>query len=158
MKNIRDEVLEEAEIIKHSGEIPEVAYWNSIYYLCEDEDGLKMVLNLSEKKVLKKAVIERYLTIIKRDLSYENIGKPSYRGLRRAIVNWQRLVSFLKKEGFPVEGPRLFVLEYLKKFLYDVALNKVSLDISREELLEFIEKLGASPADFPKYIADIGRE
>ncbi len=150
MENIRDEVLEEAEIIKHSGEIPEVAYWNSIYYLCEDKDGPQMVLKQEEKKILKKAVIERYLIIIKRDLSFENIGKPFYRGLKRAIINWQRLLNFLKKEGFSEEAPRLFVLEHLKKFLQDVSLHKINLDVSIEELSEFVANLGLSPKDFLK--------
>ncbi len=102
---IREEVLHEAEIIKYEGgEIPEVAFWNSFFYLTEKPpEGLG--LNLTEEEILflKKAVVERYLKIIKRDLSPENVGKPFYRGIKRVIVNLQRLKIFTEREGLKDE-------------------------------------------------------
>ncbi|AEH22793.1 hypothetical protein TOPB45_0691 [Thermodesulfobacterium geofontis OPF15] len=99
--SVKDEVLREAEIIKYEGgEIPEVFFWNSYFYLTEPPPkGLGLILNEEELLVLKRAVIERYLEIIKRDLTPENIEKPFYRGIKRAIVNLGRLKNFAEKEG-----------------------------------------------------------
>lgn len=99
--SVREEVLREAEIIKHEGgEIPEVFFWNSYFYLTEPPPkGLGLNLTKEEKQFLKRAVIERYLEIIKRDLTPENIEKPFYRGITRAIINLKRLKNFAENEG-----------------------------------------------------------
>ncbi|PMP68938.1 MAG: hypothetical protein C0190_00760 [Thermodesulfobacterium geofontis] len=98
---IREEVLREAEVIKYEGgEIPEVFFWNSYFYLTEPPPkGLGLNLTKEEIQFLKKAVIERYLEIIKRDLTPENIEKPFYRGIKRVIINLRRLKNFAEKEG-----------------------------------------------------------
>jgi len=143
---LREEILEEAEIIKHSGEIPEVAFWNSIYYLEEDPEGPKLVVGPEERRFLKKAVISRYLFIIQRDLTFENIGKSFYRGLTRAAINWRRLRAFLEREGFSIEGPRLVVLENLRRFLPEAAAHPEVTTIDLEEVKTLLEDL-AFPAD-----------
>jgi len=73
---IRKEVQEEAELILfEGGEIPEVAYWNAWFFLTSSPpEGLGLCLNAEEERYLKEAVCRRYLTIIRRDLTPENIG------------------------------------------------------------------------------------
>ncbi len=148
--NLREEIIEEAEIIKDSGEIPEVAYWNSLYYLEEDPEGPKFTLTPEEKRFLKRAVIARYLFIIKRDLTFENIGKPFYRGLTRAAINWKRLCTFLKKEGFSTEAPSLLVLEDLRRFLRQVAPKPEIITLDLEEIKDFLKALSFPPETFLK--------
>ncbi len=142
---IRDEVIEEADLIRYSGEIPEVAYWNSIHYLTEEDEGPGFSLSSAEERILKRAVIERYLTIIKRDLTAENIGQSLYRGVTRAAVNWRRLKAFVTREGFSLEAVRLVVLEKLRFFLREVSRNGLRLDVNQDELETFIRDLAASP-------------
>ncbi len=146
--SLREEIIEEAEIIKDSGEIPEVAYWNSLYYLEEDPEGPKLTLTPEEKRFLKRAVIARYLFIIKRDLTFENIGKPFYRGLTRAAINWKRLRRFLKKEGFSAEAPSLLILEDLRRFLRQAASHPEKITLSLEEIRNFLKDLYFPPETF----------
>ncbi|NPB09999.1 MAG: hypothetical protein GXO17_06550 [Thermodesulfobacteria bacterium] len=142
---IRDEVIEEADLIRYSGEIPEVAYWNSIYYLTEEADGPGLSLSASEERLLKKAVVERYLTIIARDLNVENIGQSLYRGVTRAATNWRRLKNFVRKEGFSLEAVRLQVLERLRLFLIEVSEKALRIDVREAELRSFVEELFFPP-------------
>ena len=145
MAEIRPEVWEEREIIRDSGEIPEVAYWNSLYYLEEDPEGPKLKLTAAEKRLLKRAVLERYLFIILRDLTVANIGKPHYRGVRRAMINWERLKLFARREKFSQEALRQQVLEYLRLFLAEAKAQGVNLDVGPVELKEFVRDLSFSP-------------
>ena len=140
---IREEVLEEADIIRFSGgEIPEVALWNGIHYLTQDEEGPRLKLTPHEERFLKRAVIERYLTIIERDLTLANIDQSLYRGVKRAAINWQRLKAFMVKEGFSLEAARWFVHEKLRVFLMDLAQEGRPIDVTKEELQSFISALG----------------
>ena len=139
---IREEVREEADIIRYSGgEIPEVAFWNSLYHLTEEKEGPSLILSTEEERLLKRAVVERYLEIIKRDLQLENMDKPFYRGVRRASINWRRLKNFVLREGFSLEAVRLMVLERLRRFLLDVSRESKLLDVTQEELRVFVEEL-----------------
>ncbi len=143
---IREEVQEEAEIIRHSGEIPEVAFWNSLHYLTVDEEGPGLELTLQELHHLKKAVVERYLAIIERDLTVENMDKSFYRGVSRAMVNWERLSSFAKREGFSREALRQMVIEKFRQFLRKTSSNGLKIDVSSEELALWLRnKLACSP-------------
>jgi len=114
---IRKEIIQEAELIKHEGgEIPEVAFWNSFFYLTEPPPkGLGLALSEEEIKFLKRAVVKRYLKIIKRDLTPENIEKPIYRGVKRAIINLKRLKTFAEKEG--LEKDFRLALEKIKNWI-----------------------------------------
>jgi len=136
--SIRDEVLREAEVIKYEGgEIPEVFFWNSYFYLTEPPPkGLGLILNEEELLVLKRAVIERYLEIIKRDLTPENIEKPFYRGIKRAIVNLGRLKKFAEKEG--LEADFKLGLEKIKNWIKIFKTQKPNF---QKEKLKKLEKL-----------------
>ncbi len=148
---MREPVLEEAELIRRDGgEIPEVTFWNCLHYLTEDPEGPKLELSPKELRVLKRAVIERYLFIIKRDLTYANIDKSFYRGLLRALINWRRLKAFVSREGFSLEALRLKVLEHLRLFLRDLSLAMEELPFEEEDLREFLEELAFSPHIFIK--------
>jgi hypothetical protein len=136
--SIRDEVLREAEVIKYEGgEIPEVFFWNSYFYLTEPPPkGLGLILNEEELLVLKRAVIERYLEIIKRDLTPENIEKPFYRGIKRAIVNLGRLKKFAEKEG--LEADFKLGLEKIKNWIKIFKTQKPNF---QKEKLKKLEEL-----------------
>jgi hypothetical protein len=98
-KDERNELLaEELLIVRHSGEIPEVALHGSIYFLTEDPAGPGIKLEEKERLELKQMVVERYREIIHRDLNPDNRDKSLYRGLARCIDNWQRLDKFCKRE------------------------------------------------------------
>jgi len=137
--SVKDEVLREAEIIKYEGgEIPEVFFWNSYFYLTEPPPkGLGLILNEEELLVLKRAVIERYLEIIKRDLTPENIEKPFYRGIKRAIVNLGRLKKFAEKEG--LEADFKLGLEKIKNWIKIFKTQKPNFQ--KEKLKELEELL-----------------
>jgi len=137
--SVKDEVLREAEIIKYEGgEIPEVFFWNSYFYLTEPPPkGLGLILNEEELLVLKRAVIERYLEIIKRDLTPENIEKPFYRGIKRAIVNLGRLKKFAEKEG--LEADFKLGLEKIKNWIKILKTQKPNFQ--KEKLKELEELL-----------------
>jgi hypothetical protein len=136
--SVRDEVLREAEVIKYEGgEIPEVFFWNSYFYLTEPPPkGLGLILNEEELLVLKRAVIERYLEIIKRDLTPENIEKPFYRGIKRAIVNLGRLKKFAEKEG--LEADFKLGLEKIKNWIKIFKTQKPNF---QKEKLKKLEEL-----------------
>jgi len=136
--SVRDEVLREAEVIKYEGgEIPEVFFWNSYFYLTEPPPkGLGLTLNEEELLVLKRAVIERYLEIIKRDLTPENIEKPFYRGIKRAIVNLGRLKKFAEKEG--LEADFKLGLEKIKNWIKILKTQKPNF---QKEKLKKLEEL-----------------
>jgi len=136
--SVRDEVLREAEIIKYEGgEVPEVFFWNSYFYLTEPPPkGLGLILNEEELLVLKRAVIERYLEIIKRDLTPENIEKPFYRGIKRAIVNLGRLKNFAEKEG--LEDDFKLGLEKIKNWIKIFKTQKPNF---QKEKLKKLEEL-----------------
>jgi len=144
--SINKHVAEEAFLIEHSGELPEVAYYNSIYYLCEDKDG--PMLNLSEEDLLalKKAVIKQYLKIIKRDLTPSNKEKRIYRGIERAWVNWNRLLNFTKKFNIDISDAKAIIKQQLISFLENEIQElssgkKVNLNISKEDLSNFLKGL-----------------
>ena len=58
MKNLDKKayIAEEAFMVLHSGEIPEIALHSSLYYLTEDPDGPGLELNADEILPLKQAV------------------------------------------------------------------------------------------------------
>lgn len=114
----KQELLEEeALIIRTSGEIPEVAYHGSLYFLCKDFEGPRLRLSKEEKLYLKKQVRSRYREIILRDLDPANRDSRIYRGMARAIVNWQRMSDFCRKEGLSVDADRMEIVAALKVFM-----------------------------------------
>jgi hypothetical protein len=115
----RGELLaEEALIVRHSGEIPEIAFHGSLHYLSQDPQGPQIVLQEEEIALLRQEALARFREIILRDLDPENRGKPIYRGLQRCICNWQRLGNFCRRQAIPVSDHlRREVAQALRAFL-----------------------------------------
>lgn len=119
---------EEMLMVRHSGEIPEVALHASLYYLQEDEEGPHFRLTAEEQQLLEQAAAERYEEIILRDLSLGNRDLRLFRGLRRAEENWGRYARFCEKNRidpgpFRVEAGRALG-NYLKQELGEVARSE----------------------------------
>lgn len=143
-----DLLTDEALIIEESGEMPEVAYHGAIYYLTRDPDGPRLTLEQQDHILLKKAVIQRYMTIMIRDITPDNRSKSLYRGLERCICNWQRLKLFSTRENLDIshvrENTAQELVAFLKQESDDVGNGKYEscVNCSRTDLEEFILDLG----------------
>lgn len=153
----REYMLEEEWLlVRHSGEIPEVALHASLHFLCEDEDGPGLVLTAEEIKSLQNAALTRYQEIILRDLDVANRDLSLFRGLRRANHNWYRFVRFSEKIGCPCEEFRATAAEALLCYLrleraeVDAGAREPSINCSAEALLTFALAMGIAPAALPE--------
>lgn len=161
MNNKKHYIEEEAFIVKHSGEIPEVAYHGSLHYLTSDEEGPRLKLDERDILPLKNMVVERYCEIIQRDLAPENRDKSIYRGLARSYANWERLTRFCNKEGFDTEDIRLELSQLLAGFLHNEAKevhagHRTScINVTCAELQRFIDMLGVIEENLPADLADL---
>jgi len=149
--HLADELL----IVRHSGEIPEVALHGSLHFLTSAPDGPTLVLAESEVKALKRMVVERYREIIQRDLEPANRDRPLYRGLARAAVNWRRLEKFCRREGLATadlrQETRMALLAIVQREAEEVAARKraPSINCPFAELQIFAEEVGLTPTDLP---------
>lgn len=149
--HLADELL----IVRHSGEIPEVALHGSLHYLTCAPDGPQLLLSEAEVGALKMMVVERYREIISRDLEPANRDRALYRGLARAAVNWCRLEKFCRCEGLAAEvharETRAALLRFLRQELADVAARRrlPSINCPSEELVSFAAALGLPPEELP---------
>lgn len=149
-------IEEEAFIIEHSGEIPEVALHSSLYYLEEDAEGPGLRLDEEDVLPLKLAVTRRYRVIILRDLTPDNRDKSIYRGLARCAVNWQRLHKFCVRENLNYQEIKLETADALQKFLANELADVKSsgrgssVNCSSGELESLVVSLGLSGEDLPK--------
>jgi hypothetical protein len=82
---------EEALIIEHAGEMPEVALAESLLQLGP--------LPAREQACLQAACGRGYAAAVRRDLDPAAVGRPEFRGLERALANWRRLKSFAGRAG-----------------------------------------------------------
>jgi hypothetical protein len=147
---LEDEVF----IIEDSGgEMPEVALHSSLYFLCSDPEGPGLSLKKQDRLPLKKAVINRYQTIILRDLQPENRKKSIYRGVKRSAINWQRMKLFAEAENLDIEQVRRKISAALVSFL-ELEICSVNSDgesscinCSRQTLHEFAKELGLGSED-----------
>jgi len=99
MSRSRQEMLEEEWfLVRHSGELPEIAFQSALYCLTEDPEGPRLELHPAEIHTLREAAIDRYREILLRDLCYEKRELTIYRGVKRAIFNWRRLVAFCGRQ------------------------------------------------------------
>jgi hypothetical protein len=151
---MREEVIEEKEIIAHSGEMPEVAFGSSLYFLIEDPDGPHLTLTSEEITLLKQGVIERYKRIILRDLNPRIRERGEFRSIERAIVNYKRLKRYLEKEQLNISDiiPELAqaLTLYMKAELEDTYLEEHSLrtvNCSREDWQWFVNELHLDSSD-----------
>ena len=144
---------EEIFIVRYSGEIPEVAYQGSLYYLTEDPTGPGIELDSGDTKPLSQAVVERYREIVLRDLEPENRDKNLYRGLARCIVNWQRLEKFCSRENLELTRIRSEVAEALQQFLGRELVDVTSglriscVNCSTEEVESLAARVGLDADD-----------
>lgn len=142
-------------IVRNSGEIPEIAFYSSLYYLSDDADGPHLALTEEEVRTLKEAAAERYREIILRDMLVENFDKTIYRGIRRAIFNWQRLQTFGRRQGVECSDFREIAGRSLRRFLEQGSgaagntLPRVFINCSLEELIHFGKELGLEVEELP---------
>ncbi len=147
---IDDEVL----IVETSGEMPEVAYHGSLYYLTHDPEGPGLSLVLEEKVRLVLAVIEGYRRIICRDLNLENRQKSCYRGLARCLVNWRRVSGFAAAQRLSLTELEEEVAAALKTFLAGEITDirqgcPTCVNCSHTELKELVNEVGLSADSLP---------
>ena len=147
-----DEVL----ILGDSGEIPEIAYHTTIYYLCEDPEGPMLTLDAQDLARLREPVLARCRWIIMRDLDPGNREQRIYRGVARSKANWQRLKAFCQRQGLedavtPLRQEVAGALgDFLRREVVDVAEGTPSaLNCCRADLEAFAEELGLAVADLP---------
>jgi len=148
-------LADEFLLVRHSGEIPEVALHGSLYYLTEDPAGPGIALAAGDLALLKDAVQARYREIILRDLEPENRDKGLYRGLARCLANWQRLRRFCRREDRDVGEIRQEVAKALQHFIareLEDVLNgsRIScINCSADELRQLADDLYLADDDLP---------
>ncbi len=154
-------IAEEAFVVLHSGEIPEVTYHESIYYLTEDVEGPGLQLNIDDVFPLKQAVIKRYRAIILRDIDPGNRDKGLYRGMARCVANWQRLLKFCTREKMDFSVIRVETAEALTRFLCNEVSDVQSgsrsscINCCQAEIEELAISLGVSLDDLPERWRDL---
>lgn len=145
--NKEDFLADEVLMIEDGGEMPEVAFNSSLFFLTEDNDGPGLRLTAEDLLPLKEAIVKRFVVIILRDLQPENRTKSMYRGLERSHANWFRLVGYCKREKLPFADIRLVVSQALGLFLSnelcDVCEGGVPscINCSCDELQEYAKSL-----------------
>lgn len=155
----REILADEWLMVRHSGEIPEITFHATLYYLTEEKDGPGLTLTDSELSTLKEAALERYHEIILRDISVENFHKTIYRGVRRSLYNWHRCKVFARRQSvefgdFREKAARsllLFLAQGIKSAGQDIPEQFINCSLS--ELEELAEELGLGPEKLPPKIA-----
>ncbi len=152
-------LAEELLIVRHSGEIPEIAFHSSLYYLCEDPEGPRLTLTEADLDLLRRQVVARYREIMLRDLDPKNRDARIYRGVKRCIFNWERLGKFCTRQAMGVDDAlRREIAGALRGFLQQEAdevragLRHTCLNCTREELAGFAREIGVSPEELPEDI------
>jgi len=155
MSSKKNYLEQEIDWIENSGEMPEVAFYEALYYLKEDEEGPKLILTLSDIKRLEDAAINRFNAIILRDLKFANRRSSIFRGLKRAIINYNRLKKYQKKKNRIDPGLEKmtgrFLLEYIRRECEEISDRRHyrTINCTREELEQFADELGVNIA--PEY-------
>ncbi len=156
-QELKEIIQEELLLIRHSGEIPEIALHNAIHYLFSDPDGPALQPGDLDLVPLKQAVVDRYRRIILRDLNPDNRDRRIYRGIERSRINWKRLCSFMEREEITGIDPiRKEIAAQLKKFLNQETRDvqsgrrKPSINCTIEELKDFMQELGIRDEELSK--------
>jgi len=140
--------------VRDSGELPEIAFHSSVYYLTEDVNGPRLRLSEKERKQLLEAAKWRYHDIILRDIRPENKGKSFYRGIRRCMQNWQRFKMFHRRHKVELLSLQKEAAQALKFFLETEidggTFSSESVNCSYQELLSFACELGLSRQELPE--------
>ena len=156
MQSDREYILEEEWLlVRHSGEIPEVALHASFHYLGEESEGPHLVLTKEEVEHLQQAAVARYEEIILRDLNPGNRDLSLFRGIRRANHNWYRYARFCERiccgvDVFQQQAARA-LSHYLQVELGEVGSGQrqPSINCTAEALLTFALSLGIPPTALP---------
>jgi len=91
----RQELLEEEWLlVRHSGELPEIAFQSAMYCLVEDPEGPRLRLHPEEIHALREAAIDRYQEILLRDLVMKNGNSPSTEGSNGPFSTGSALLLF----------------------------------------------------------------
>ncbi len=154
----REILADEWLMVRHSGEIPEITFHATLYYLTEEKDGPGLKLRDSELSTLKEAALKRYHEIILRDISVENYHKTIYRGVRRSLYNWHRCKTFGERQFVRCDDFREKAARTLLFFL-DQGIKSAGRDLPEQfincslaELEELAEELGISSEQLPQEI------
>ncbi|MDD2464183.1 MAG: hypothetical protein PHI97_09315 [Desulfobulbus sp.] len=153
----RESILEEEWLlVRHSGEIPEVALHASFHYLGDDAEGPHLVLTQEEVAFLQQAVMARYEEIILRDLEPANRDLALFRGIRRANHNWYRYARFCERIPCGVDVLQTQAAQALAGYLRVeqqevlAGARKPSINCTAEALLTFVLALELDPASLPQ--------
>ena len=155
MTEVQHLIEEEVFAIRQSGEMPEVALHTALYYLQEDPDGPRITISPENLRLLKDAVENRYQRILMRDLNPRYRGRSIYRGLTRAIANWQRLERFCHHENRAIAGHRKDAAAALLAFLAIETTEVTSgqkescVNCSASALEAFAEAVGLASSRLP---------
>lgn len=157
MQSDREYMLEEEWLlVRHSGEIPEVALHASLHYLGEDAEGPHLVLTQEEIEHLQQAAVARYEEIILRDLDPGNRTRSLFRGIRRANHNWYRYVRFCERIPRSVDAFQQRTAKALLDYLHleqaelKAGTHQASINCTAEALLTFALGLGLAAASLPQ--------
>ena len=156
-REVRARILEdEVLIVRHSGEIPEITYHATVHYLCSDPSGPGMTLAREELLILQDAALARAREIVLRDLDPDNRDLSIYRGLKRTIYNWQRLLAFAERLNRSEKDFREKVRQALRIFLESEWLDVTSgrrtssVNCTAKELAGFAAALGVTTDELPE--------
>ncbi len=158
----RQELLDdEWLIVRHSGEIPEIAFCSVLYYLTEDEEGTCICLSEEEQNVLKNGAEKRYHEIVLRDIQPANRDKTIYRGVKRTIYNYYRFSMFCERRGAELDTFRTQVATVFLTFLHrevdDVASGErfCCLNVSYSQIVDFCVELEIAEDLLPEHLKSI---
>ena len=157
----QDIIDEECLIVRHSGEIPEITYHHSLYYLCQDPEGPSFRLSEAELTQLQEQALERSREIVLRDLDPANRDLSIYRGVRRSIWNWQRHLRFCRRLGRQDPGFAAVVCDALVRFLEqeitDVRTGRrvSSVNCTAAQLQAFVRELDCDGGALPQGWQDL---
>lgn len=161
---IAEYISNEWFVVRHSGELPEVALHASLHFLTEADDGPKIFLAEAQLLELQEAALERYREIVLRDLTPENRDTTMYRGVKRSIVNYRRYRQFCQRQG--LEATTRFSEEVAAALLFFLVAEAAdagkhtrqpTLNCSFHELNDFAVELGLEPEKFPAELANLCR-
>lgn len=145
-------IEDEWYIVRNSGEIPEIAYNSSIYFLERAKDGPGVQLSPEQKTSLQQAALARCEEIVLRDMFHHNVGLSIYRGVARSICNYERFLKFCDRQSLESESLRKKAAEQFLVFLDQeyqnviLAVEPSVINCSYSELERFANLL---VIDFP---------
>lgn len=157
---LRELLENEWYLVRYSGETPEIALHSAIYYLTRAKDGPHLELSSEQYQWLQVAAAERFAEIILRDLIHENSTSSAYRGPLRSIINYNRYLTFCRRQGLDATAIRLRTATALRSFLdrevAEVGSPRPSLiNCSYSQLLDFAALLKIDARELPAAIATL---